>query len=106
MRLVLFSIYDAAAGSFMRPFPVASDKQAHRAFKDLVTDADHPIGKHPEDYTLHRLGVFDDQTGEFHNEVNEQQQTGLAVLASSRAINKEQMQMFHNSLNGEAPNAE
>ena len=75
MRLVLFSIYDSAAGSFMRPFPVASDQQAHRAFKDLVTDADHPIGKHPEDYTLHRLGVFDDQTGEFHNEINEQQQT-------------------------------
>ena len=105
MRLVLFSIYDSAAGSFMRPFPVASDQQAHRAFKDLVTDADHPIGKHPEDYTLHRLGVFDDQTGEFHNEINEQQQTGLAVLAASRTVDTEQIELLQKSINGADLNA-
>lgn len=59
MKLNMYCIYDTATGVYLRPFFMQSDGQATRSFKDIATDADHEIGKHPEDYSLHRIGVFD-----------------------------------------------
>ena len=59
----VYSIYDGAVKAFMRPFMGMSHGDAIRAFKDLASDAQHPVGKHPEDYSLFHVGHFDDQTG-------------------------------------------
>lgn len=61
--LQIFAIFDAAAEVYMRPFYAQSRGEAIRAFSDLVDDQEHPIGKHPEDYSLFVVGSFDPQTG-------------------------------------------
>ncbi len=79
MRLNAYTIYDVASGVYMRPFFSQADGQATRSFKDIATDADHEIGKHPEDYTLYRIGSFNDTTGKMGGEDLEKLATGLEM---------------------------
>ena len=89
MKMNAYAIYDTAGLTFMRPFFTSSDAMALRAFKDVVSDATHVICKHPEDYSLHRLGTWCDQTGDFNNEITEQIQTGLEMVASIQSIDRD-----------------
>ena len=84
MKLNAYTIYDVASGIYMRPFFSQADGQAIRGFKDIATDADHEIGKHPEDYTLYRIGSFNDNTGKMEGEEPEKLITGLACVAADR----------------------
>ena len=63
MKMNMYTIFDAAANVYMRPFFFQADGQAQRAFQDLSNDDNHEVGKHPEDYTLFRVGSFDDNEG-------------------------------------------
>ncbi len=63
MLHIVFSINDSKAGAFFPPFFFHSEGMAKRAFSDSVNDVEHAIGRHPADYTLFRLGVFDDNSG-------------------------------------------
>jgi len=63
--LQIFTVYDEKAMCFMPPFFVPAMGLATRTFSDCINSADHHFGKHPADYTLFKLGVFDDATGEF-----------------------------------------
>lgn len=65
MKSKVYSIYDSAAKAFMQPFYQAGKGTAFRAFQDVVNTKDHPIHKHPKDYTLFELGEFDDETAGF-----------------------------------------
>lgn len=65
MKLHIYAIFDSAVGAYMRPFFLQSDGAAKRAFKDLATDPNHDIGRHPEDYALFWLGTYCDQSSEF-----------------------------------------
>ncbi len=94
MKLINYSIYDTASGLYSRPFFSQSDGEARRLFNDLATDAEHPVGKHPEDYSLFRTGQFDDEKGKFTDEDNECLCTGLEAVASTRNINPKQMDLL------------
>jgi len=61
--LKAFSIQDVKGEVFHTPFFFAAVGQAVRAFKDLANDANTIIGRHPGDYKLVEVGVFDDATG-------------------------------------------
>ncbi len=99
MKLNNYSIYDTASGLYSRPFFCQSDGEARRSFQDLATDADHPVGKHPEDYSLFRTGMFDDTKGKFTDEDNECLGTGLEAVASTRNINEEKTLDLVESIN-------
>ena len=88
MKLNIYSIFDTASGLYSRPFFTQSDGEAVRSFNDIATDVEHPIGKHPEDYTLFRLGVFDDIKGHFHDESNQSLMTALETIASTRQLRR------------------
>ena len=77
-------MYDMAAVAYTRPFFLQSDGQALRMFTDIATDAEHEVGKHPEDYSLIRIGIYDDQSGQLVDQSNETLATALEVVASSR----------------------
>lgn len=62
--LNLYSVFDQKAKAYLAPFAMTNDDVAMRAFADTVNDGESPMAKHPEDYTLIRLGTFDDDTGE------------------------------------------
>ena len=65
MQLVMYSVFDKAVGAYMRPFFLQSDGQAVRFFMDEINAPDSAVGRHPEDYSLFRLGVFNDADGGF-----------------------------------------
>ncbi len=97
MKHNVYSIFDTASGLYSRPFFDQSDAQAQRAFGDIAIDATHPIGQHPEDYTLLRLGIFDDQTGDLNNELNESLTTGLEAVSKSRNVDAAKMAQLENA---------
>lgn len=102
MKQNIYSIYDTAAGLYSRPYFTSSDAEAVRSFKDIATDADHPVGKHPQDYTLFRIGTYDDVKGFLQNEENESLSTALELIASTRTIDREQMDLLNQSMNQSA----
>ncbi len=57
------SIYDGKAEAFSQPFFAQSTGAAVRSFAEIANDSEHPIGKHPEDYTLFELGDWDERRG-------------------------------------------
>lgn len=63
MKQNIYSIFDAAAGVYNVPFFQNNDALALRAFSDLANDQDTTIGRHPNDYTLYRIGTFNIETG-------------------------------------------
>lgn len=63
MKLNVYSIHDAAAGSFLRPMFMHADGQATRAFMDEVNKKDSLMYAHPDQFTLFRIGEFDDNSG-------------------------------------------
>ncbi len=79
----IYSVYDVKAVLYMRPFVAQADGEAARLFSDLTTDVDHPMGKHPEDYSLYRLGSFNDQDGAITVEAPECLLTGMQAVAQS-----------------------
>ena len=101
----VYSIFDTASGCYQRPFYAIADGMATRAMKDLVIDREHPVGQHPEDYSLFRIGSFDDGKGLIITEPNGPQClcTGLEVLAAAKAEIAAQNHLFDES--GEPSNA-
>ena len=93
MKLKAYTIYDVASGVYMRPFFSQADGQATRGFKDIATDADHEVGKHPEDYTLYRIGTFNDGTGEIEGEQLTKLITGLQCVSMDRNPEKADLKL-------------
>ena len=94
MRMNVYTIFDTASGAYMRPFFLQSDGQAMRSFKDISTDADHEIGKHPEDYSLCRIGMYDDTKGRLYPEDSEVLATALEMVAASRNVSRDNLEEF------------
>ena len=69
MKVNIYSIYDTASKLYARPFMLAADGQAVRAVTDIANDAEHEIGRHPHDYILFRIGMFDEEKGELIPEI-------------------------------------
>lgn len=61
MLLKIFTVYDCKAEAYLPPFYLSAVGQAYRHFADTASNAEHPFGKHPADYTLFQIGTFDDQ---------------------------------------------
>lgn len=62
---VILAVRDRAIDAFGRPFSAPALGQAIRSFGDEVNNPESPMNRHPEDYDLYYLAVFDDNTGRF-----------------------------------------
>lgn len=67
MRRYVCAVFDSAALAYGQPFFVPAIGSALRSFTDEVNRKaqDNALAMHPEDYTLHMLGTFDDERGVF-----------------------------------------
>ena len=65
MIFEVFSIYDAKAEAYLPPFILPNIALAKRVFGECVNSSDHQFSKSPFDYTLFRLGQFDDSAGQY-----------------------------------------
>jgi hypothetical protein len=59
----MYAIHDASAEAFLPPFTLPKDAMAQRAFSDCVNADDHQFSRAPDDYTLFKLGTFDNEHG-------------------------------------------
>ncbi len=98
MKLNIYTIFDTAAGAYMRPFFMQSDGQAMRMFKDMAQDAEHEIGKHPEDYSLFRIGIYDDNRAELIPEQKECLATAQEVLVATKNVDQDKIADMHHTL--------
>lgn len=62
-------VHDSVAAVFNHPFFSINDASAIRDFTHAVNDRNSSISKSPKDFTLYKLGTFDDVTGEFSLDV-------------------------------------
>lgn len=85
MKQNVYSVYDVKAGAYMRPFFTQTEGMATRAFIDEIANADSPLGKHPEDYSLYRVSEFDELEGRFIAQDPVLILTGNHVIASFHA---------------------
>lgn len=61
--LKIYAVRDTKAESFMQPFFSQADGLAARSFADVVNDPQHMFNRHPGDFELFCLGVFQDADG-------------------------------------------
>lgn len=67
MKIVVVSIFDLKLAAFGRPAFVPSVGAAIRGFADEVSrnDEHNLMFKHPSDFVLYELGLWDDEFGKF-----------------------------------------
>lgn len=68
----IFSIRDRQLDTFMSPFFAPARGAAVRSFVDEVKRDGSPMSQHPEDYSLHLIGSFDDVTSSIQSHAPEQ----------------------------------
>lgn len=63
----VLAIKDRAVDAYMRPMYWPAIGAAIRAFGDEINRAaqDNDMYKHPDDYDLYHLGIWDDNTGQY-----------------------------------------
>lgn len=82
----IYTVYDQAAEAYLDPFFTPSAGLAIRAFTDAVNSKSHQFGKHPQDYSLIHLGIFDNATAKFLPfDVPKHLGNGLKFLATNPA---------------------
>jgi len=86
MKVQLYAIFDTCSGIYEKPFISTADDVVKRQFQDLAIAADSPVSKHPEHYSLWRLGNFDDNTGKIIDEKNECLWTALEAISQSQIV--------------------
>ena len=66
MKLGVFVIYDSKAMVYARPMYIHNDAMAMRMAHDVRHNEETDIFRHPEDFTLFKLGEYDDSDASFH----------------------------------------
>lgn len=61
----VFAVHDCKAEAFLPPFILPNENMAKRVFADCVNSDKHQFGANPADYTLFRLGQYDDASAQF-----------------------------------------
>jgi len=94
MKVQIYAIFDTCSGIYEKPFFHTADDAVRREFQDVATSADHPINKHPEHYSIWRLGNFDNTTGLIIDEANECLWQAVEAISQSQVVNKTAQQQL------------
>lgn len=65
MKMHVFTVRDSIADVFGQPFFGLSIGGAVRGFADAINGGDPHLSKHPNDFELYRLGLYDDADASF-----------------------------------------
>lgn len=63
MLLNVYTLYDVKSETYGLPYFAVNDAIAMRTCYDGCLMADSTVSRHPEDFTIYRLGYYDDSTG-------------------------------------------
>ncbi len=89
MIVNLYAVYDSASGVYDGPVPGVADGKMVQKFSDMSRSAESDIGKHPECYTLFKVGTWNDGTGEAIGCVPEKLINGVEAVAMGKEIVKD-----------------
>lgn len=84
MILMIYAIHDSAVNAYNKPMFLQTDGQAIRLFSDEVNRKDSVIYQHPDQFTLFRIGKFNDANAEFGEEVPHSLGNGTQYRQESR----------------------
>jgi len=87
MNVNIYTVYDDKAEAYLPPFFLPTDGMAVRTFADCANDKEHNFCIHPSDYTLFRVGSFNNINGEI-KDLHTHKNLGLAIE------HKTQVEMF------------
>ncbi len=88
MKTKMFVIFDSKANAYLQPWFLSQDGMALRVFSDCVNDKEHNFGRHPEDYTMFRIGEFNDQDANIDWEAPKSMGNGIEFVIQK--IDKQQ----------------
>lgn len=60
----IYCVRDIKAERYLNPFLSLTDKEAIREIQSVEADKETLIGKFPADFSLYRIGLFDEATAE------------------------------------------
>ncbi len=100
MKVQCYAIFDSCSGMYEKPFFSTADDLVRREFQDVATSADHLISKHPEHFSLWRLGVFNNENGDIQNEANECLWTAIEAVSQSQKVDEKQMDLLKQKVDG------
>lgn len=64
MKLRMFSIYDCKSEVYGLPWCAPTPASAIRHFSDMTKDSRSEVSRHPADFTLFEIGLWDDNKAE------------------------------------------
>ena len=64
MKVGCYAVLDSCSGVYDGPVPAQNDKVAMRNFIQMAQNSDSPIGRSPSDFSLWRVGGWNDAEGE------------------------------------------
>lgn len=99
MITTMYVVFDSCAARYDRPFIAHSDGEATRSFGDVCMDANHPFGQHPEHYSLHKIGTYNDENAEIVLQEKVCVCTGLEMVALARKVDPLQMDALEVEVN-------
>jgi hypothetical protein len=79
MKFCVLALFDSKVKAFSQPFFSPSEEAGIRSVVDEAGRGDSMLQRHPEDFQVCRLGVFDDQDGLL---VSERSPVGLGLVSS------------------------
>ncbi len=86
MKVQCYAIFDSCAGIYEKPFFSTTDALVKREFQDVAMTDDHPIARHPEHYSLWRLGIFDNINGDLTDEANECLWNAVEAISQTQSL--------------------
>lgn len=63
MDIFVYAVFDSKAEAFGTPMFLLTKGMALRGFSDACADPASPMAKHPEDYVLHQIGTYEQNSG-------------------------------------------
>ena len=62
MKLNVYTVFDSKVGAYLQPFFMRGDGEAIRAMQETASNVQSNFHKYAADYTLFRIGEYEDQT--------------------------------------------
>lgn len=83
MKHNVYSVYDSKAEAYLPPFYLHADGQAIRSFTTAANTVGHDFNKFSGDFTLFRIGKFDDFSG-----MLEPESSHIRLCSANEVMNK------------------
>ena len=82
MKVSLFAVFDRCSGIYDGPIPGRADAEMIRNFSHMCVNEESKMSKSPEDFTLFKVGSWNDGTGELEDTVPEKLINGAEAVSS------------------------